>query len=140
MTVIVCLDDHNGMMFNHRRQSRDSKVKEAVQKICAGHALWMNEYTARLYADLDGVDVQISPDFLQQAREQDYCFVESDPLQPVSDRITGLILFRWNRHYPSDMWFDLKLQYWNAVSEEDFAGSSHERITKLVYIRRENRM
>lgn len=23
MTLILCLDDENGMMFNHRRQSRD---------------------------------------------------------------------------------------------------------------------
>ena len=26
MTVIVCLDNANGMMFNHRRQSRDANV------------------------------------------------------------------------------------------------------------------
>ena len=23
MILIVCVDDHNGMMFNHRRQSQD---------------------------------------------------------------------------------------------------------------------
>ena len=26
MEVIVCVDDHNGMLFNHRRQSRDQAV------------------------------------------------------------------------------------------------------------------
>ena len=28
MIVMVCIDDHNGMMFNHRRQSRDRAVIE----------------------------------------------------------------------------------------------------------------
>ena len=30
MIVMICVDDHNGMMFNHRRQSRDSAVQERV--------------------------------------------------------------------------------------------------------------
>ena len=33
MTVIVCLDNANGMMFNHRRQSRDANVVKDILKI-----------------------------------------------------------------------------------------------------------
>ena len=32
MTVIVCLDNANGMMFNHRRQSRDANVVKDILK------------------------------------------------------------------------------------------------------------
>ena len=30
MQVILCLDDRNGMMFNHRRQSRDRAVIQDI--------------------------------------------------------------------------------------------------------------
>jgi len=44
-------------------------------------------------------------------------------------------LFRWNRIYPSDVKFPIKLDQgqWHRVSTEDFLGSSHEKITMEVY-------
>ena len=54
MIVIVCLDDKKGMMFNHRRQSRDQAVTDRIQKICAGKKLWMNAYSDKLYGSLGG--------------------------------------------------------------------------------------
>ena len=32
MTLYFCLDDHNGMLFNHRRQSRDAAVLEDMKR------------------------------------------------------------------------------------------------------------
>jgi hypothetical protein len=51
----------------------------------------------------------------------------------VEAKIEKIIVFWWNRHYPSDRKFDLDLSKWNKVSEEEFAGYSHEKITKEVY-------
>lgn len=39
MTVIVCLDNANGMMFNHRRQSRDANVVNDILKTINGASL-----------------------------------------------------------------------------------------------------
>gem|GEM_PF-5722604 len=36
MDVFVCLDDRNGMLFNHRRQSRD---REVIRDVLGGPAL-----------------------------------------------------------------------------------------------------
>ena len=36
MTVIVCLDNANGMMSNHRRQSRDANVVKDILKTING--------------------------------------------------------------------------------------------------------
>ena len=72
-------------------------------------------------------------DFLEQAGEGEYCFVENTGLQAVEAKIEKIIVFWWNRHYPSDRKFDLDLSKWNKVSEEEFAGYSHEKITKEVY-------
>jgi len=46
MIVITCLDQKNGMMFNHRRQSQDSVLREHVAKLVANLPLWMNHYSA----------------------------------------------------------------------------------------------
>jgi len=137
MIVIVCLDDNGGMMFNKRRQSRDRRVKEEVQRICMGKRLWMNGYSAKLYAGMEGVDVRTDEDFLRSAGDSDYCFVETELLEPVQDRISQIIVFRWNRKYPSDMRLDLELGKWGIESEEEFPGTSHDKITKTVYVKRE---
>ncbi len=137
MIVIVCLDDNGGMMFNKRRQSRDRKVTEEVQRMCTGKRLWMNGYSANLYGDTDGVDVRTDKDFLRNAGVDDYCFVESEPLEPVLDKISKLIVFRWNRKYPSDLRLDLDLGQWDVELEEEFPGKSHDKIIKTVYIKKE---
>ena len=135
MNVIVCLDDRGGMMFNGRRQSRDRRVYEdIVNDIAAAGRLLMAEYSKSLFTDLK-VSVLCSDDFLDMASDGDICFVEDRALLPYVDKIEKITVYKWNRHYPSDMQldiipgtFELKL-----AEKRDFAGSSHERITKEIY-------
>ena len=78
----------------------------------------MNPASEKLFAEQKEsgkVTLQAAADFLEQAGEGEY------------------IVFWWNRHYPPDRKFDLDLSKWNKVSEEEFAGYSHEKITKEVY-------
>ena len=65
----------------------------------------------------------------------DFCFVEDQPLASVVERLEEIILFKWNRVYPADTYFDISLDDWRCVSAIDFAGSSHETITQEVYCR-----
>lgn len=41
MILIVCVDDHNGMMFNHRRQSQDRILRGDILELTEGKILWM---------------------------------------------------------------------------------------------------
>ena len=96
----------------------------------------MNPASEKLFAEQKEsgkVTLQAAADFLEQAGEGEYCFVENTGLQAVEAKIEKIIVFWWNRHYPSDRKFDLDLSKWNKVSEEEFAGYSHEKITKEVY-------
>ena len=43
MKVIVCVDKSNGMMFNNRRQSQDSVLREKVISLLDGKKLFLNE-------------------------------------------------------------------------------------------------
>ena len=125
MIGIVCLEERRGMQFGGRRVSRDRVVTEKICELCEGKTLWMNP--------AGKVTLQAAADFLEQAGEGEYCFVENTGLQAVEAKIEKIIVFWWNRHYPSDRQFDLDLSKWNKVSEEEFAGYSHEKITKEVY-------
>ena len=136
MIVIVCLDDKDGMMFNHRRQSRDQAVTERIQKICKGKIVWMNPYSEKLYGSLEGAKAVVADDFLSLASDGEYCLVESERLGPFIEKIEKMIIFGWNRTYPADVYLDLDLSHWERKGRDEFHGSSHDRITEEIYERR----
>lgn len=135
MNVIICMDDDGGILFNRRRQSQDSALRAHVAELTAGRTLWMNAYSARQFGENLPVNAVVAEDFLVQARDGDYCFVENTDLGPVLDRIESLTVYRWNRDYPHDTLLPADLGDWILVSSSSFPGSSHDEITQEVYIR-----
>lgn len=49
MILISCVDKHMGIMFNGRRQSRDSVLNERIVQISSKTKLWMNYYSETLF-------------------------------------------------------------------------------------------
>ena len=135
MVAVVCVDDRNGMLFNRRRVSRDREQQEDLLALCGEKKLWINGFSAKLFAPFAG-KVVVDDAFLQLAGEGEFCFVENEPLQPWLERLEGVVIYRWNRLYPSDTVFDLDLTGFMCKERLDFAGSSHETITREIYIRR----
>ena len=134
MTLIVCLDNCNGMAFNGRRQSMDAKLRSRMLMQTQMVRLWMSPYSAKQFEALPAY-VHTADDFLQEAKAGEACFVE---LQDVADSLqhcNKLIIYRWNRQYPADLYFpiDILMDRFALIGQEDFAGSSHERITEEVY-------
>ena len=64
MRLIVCLDDKNGMAFNHRRQSRDRIVTEKIEELAKGSVLRLSPYSAKLFpsGNLLGPDLPRGPE------------------------------------------------------------------------------
>ena len=133
MKVMVCLDDDNGMLFNGRRQSRDRLLREDMINLLQGARLWMNEYSAKQFEEGPEESIIADEKFLEKANENDYCFVEDRKLLLYEPAIRELILYRWNRKYPADMFFDIDLSHWELVNRTEFPGSSHVKITKEIY-------
>lgn len=136
MIVIACLDDNGGMMFNQRRQSQDRYLRDRIVEMTGDASLWMNHYSAGQF-DAGIPHLNIDEGFLQEAVDGDYCFVENVPVAPYERWIEKVIIFRWNRTYPADQYFDLPLTpvHWRKVETSEFAGHSHELITMEVYTR-----
>ena len=110
MTVIVCLDNANGMMFNHRRQSRDANVVKDILKTINGASLLIAPYSESLFSQAE-CSVSISESFLADADAKDYCFVENTSVAKFKEKISKLVIYKWNRDYPADFYFDIDYAY-----------------------------
>ena len=124
MIVMLCVDDKYGMMFNCRRQSQDRVLRERMQKLTGGKPLWMNAYSKKQFEDSSNICV--SEEYLEHAETGEYCFVEDQDITPYAARIEKIILFRWNRTYPADAYFNFELlsSGWILKETEEFEGSS----------------
>lgn len=131
MDLIVCLDDDDGMKFNHRRQSRDQKVINDILNNLEGQKLYSDEESRILFPKnrLDIVYVSDLTDI------EGYFFAESTSNIPEEKNIDNLIIYKWNRRYPSDEKFPIPYHEWKMISSVEFVGKLHEKITKEIYKR-----
>jgi len=131
----LCLDERNGMLFNHRRQSRDSAVLEDIRSRVTGE-LGIDPMSRKLVAGAGIPYLFVLPEITEPI-EGLHFFVEArKPGQWVGFAST-VVLYRWNRRYPADMYFDIDLEAmgFHCVETAEFPGTSHEKITREVYVR-----
>ena len=87
MILIVCVDDHNGMMFNHRRQSQDRVLRADILELTDGKKLWMNAYSKKQFAESDTARIRVNETFLDAAGDGEFCFVENADVSGCVERI-----------------------------------------------------
>ena len=134
ITLVACVDERMGLMFNARRQSKDRVQRERLLALLSGERLFMSEYSGKLFGECEGVVAHRA--FLRRVRSGETLFVE-DVLPDSLKGVSRVILYKWNEHYPSDASFpfDLEKEGFRLASAADFEGSSHERITEEIYER-----
>lgn len=135
MIAVVCVDNAYGMQFNGRRQSRDRiLLRDLLDMVGPKRTLWIAPGSAGLFPQ-DTAQIRVDPEFLSLAGTGEFCFVEDRSLAPYQAKLESLVLYRWNRDYPADRHLDLRpdAQYWELCNAAEFAGSSHEKITKEEY-------
>ena len=141
MNVYVALDDNNGMMFNYRRQSQDLLLRRDILNDLNDRRLWISNYSAGQFREdfPEGFpsNIEVDDEFFRKAKNEDACFVEEYDLSFHLDKIKMLVIYRWNRRYPADLYFNLDLSdgTWKRILVSDIKGNSHEKITKEVWIR-----
>ena len=138
MTIAVCLCDRGGMLFNNRRQSRDRILIADLIELASGHKFFISNFSLKLFDNyLDRVTVSENP--LSEAEKSDFVFVENLALAPMFDKIDKMVIYRWNRAYPADFYLDMPPENngFELKSTVDFEGSSHEKITKEIWQRKD---
>ena len=138
MILIVCVEDNLGMMFNCRRQSKDRILRERILEIAGEQKLFVSDYTAKQFAEKEQPRLTIFENAKSICQEEGYCWIENPQELPPVESISSIILYRWNRAYPSDQFFPVDLSNWEMTSSREFVGSSHEKITEEVYRKNEN--
>ena len=132
MKLIVCLSEDSGMMFNRRRQSRDRVLTADMIAHTQNAALWVSPYSAPLFGE-DCPHLHVDAQPASVATSSDYCFVEDTPLPQNANTVDEILIYRWNRHYPSDVFFDLDMSAFHLCESTEFVGSSHDNITKEIW-------
>ncbi len=135
MIIILCIDNANGMMFNNRRLSMDKLLRTHIIDITSNSNLYMNNYSFNQFSNETAHNIIVNDNFLNIAGIKDYCFVENNKLTEYINKIEKIIVYKWNRSYPSDTKLDINLKSncFKLISTTDFKGSSHNKISEDVY-------
>ena len=135
MTVIFCLDDNRGMLFNNRRLSRDAMVFEYIKTYLKG-ALQINEFSEKLVAS-SGINYELFKNFVTKPDFETIYYIENVSVKEHLDKIDRIIVYWWNRKYPSDVVLDFDpIEFgYNSTSIYEFSGKSHEKITREIFER-----
>ena len=129
MNLYICLDDRSGLQFNHRRQSRDGAVLADIRSRIAENLL-IDPFSEKMIREAE------IPCVLPPETAEDF-FLEDVPSEELLAQTKKIVIYRWNRHYPSDVKWEPDLDALGFTLEEttDFPGTSHETITREVYVR-----
>lgn len=131
MTVFLCVDNNMGMAFGGKRQSRDREVISDILK-SASMPLYINSCSEILFKN-SGFDFIITDDIF---KHDGCCFAENVRLEPHINKIGRLVIYKWNRTYPADLFLDIEPSssgfYLYGVNE--LTGFSHEKITKEIWV------
>lgn len=134
MTAIVCIEDRGGILFSKRRVSRDAEV---VRDVARDHQrILLTKYSLPLF-DTEKLDTGVCLSPLSEGKSGDVCFIEDGSIKDNLARISRLIVYKWNRTYPSDvkLGFEPLSAGFTLISSSELVGKSHEKITKEVYVR-----
>ena len=127
MNLIVCIANNNGIMFNKRRVSKDALLIERLKGITKENKIYVSEYSKPLFDGFDNLVLSI-----ENLTNNDFYFLENEDYNGNVDKI---IIYKWNRDYPADKYFDIDLSSYELISTQDFQGSSHDLITEEIYIK-----
>ena len=135
MIVMICVDNHYGMLFGERRQSQDRIIRQDILSMSRGKRLFMNAYSKKQFTE-EADNINVSESFLEEAQDGDFCFVENVDITPFVQKIEKLILYYWGRIYPADKYLTLDMSKWQLLESKEFQGYSHDYILREICVKR----
>ncbi len=139
MKVILCIDEKGGVRFHGRRLSQDRIQRADVLRRFGREQLFMKEETAALYADAEMERIHRVIKWEPTIGKDGWWVCEDLEFMKWKEQLQELVLYRWNRKYPSDeqLSLTLTLPLWSCQACDTFAGSSHPLIHVEHYVKGE---
>ena len=132
-TYIFTLDDRNATRLMNKRQSRDVTVANKIMLLAGAEPIYIKKKSESFFLNTDFLPTFIYFESLNEIPDNAYVFFE-EPLSKDELRSAGkIVVFRWNRIYPSTNADRIDLNGFTKVKYDDFEGSSHDNITTEVY-------
>lgn len=127
MTLILWTGNNGELLFNRRRCSQDRAVVADILTNYPPSALRVSAYSSPLFPGVKTV-TQLSE------VGADVLFLEDLPLPPALISANKLIVYRFDRIYPADVRLQIPADF-TLTDSRTFAGFSHEKITREVYVK-----
>lgn len=133
ITVALCIDPRGGMMFNNRRQVKDSEIISDVIARFGARAVFIAPYSARLFEGAAGVTVCSDP--IKECTDGGLCFVEDPALLSECADVETLVIYTWGTPYPADKYipFEPASIGFKKLSKEKLSTSIHKKVTREVF-------
>lgn len=138
MILIFTLDDNNGTRMVGKRQSKDRTVADKIIEFANGKPIYMSVKSVSFFKDLTFLDKEtkfIMVDDFNNLPDDAICFAEEVVSDEILNKSEKLVVYRWNRIYPSLSQDRLNLNGYTKTIIEEFTGYSHDKITVEIYTR-----
>lgn len=127
MTTAITLEDRNGRSFWGKRLSSDREILRKL--ITMSRTVYTDKYS---YAHIpDGENGNFIIADKNKVLESDSLYWTE--IGDIPEETDQLIVFRWNRNYGADRFYNPLDHGWKMISSEDFPGYSHDKITMETY-------
>lgn len=130
---IYVVDKNFGMLFNKRRQSKDSVlIEDIVKKVQDSNgSLWLSDYSRELFESKD-IPMKNILELNNNAKEEDFLFIEDVDVENFADEVEYHI-YKWDKVYPADKKFEFPSPLSYEIKEgTTLIGSSHEKIESYI--------
>lgn len=142
MTCFLTLDINNGLLFNKRRLSQDKVVTQDIMNYVQSNnaRLFLTSYSRKIFPDNIACEFTVcdAPYDISNIRGSSNCiFAENLSPIPHIDSIDKLVIYYWNKEYPSDVRFDINPEEFGFRLSDcvDYSSNTHPRITRLIFSR-----
>lgn len=127
MIAATSLENKNGRSFFGKRLSSDREILKKLASIST--EICTDEYSYSHIPD----ELKSYFHVLSNTEDLNGKQIYWTEIGDIPKKADKLIIFRWNRDYGADKFYDPIENGWILVSSEDFPGYSHEKITMETY-------
>jgi hypothetical protein len=132
MTLIVCLDQNDGILFNNRRQTLDFELLKIVEKSFSD--IHISDFSQKYFSN---IRCTVSENPFLSAVDNSAVFHECGEALPYLDKIDKIVIYRWAKVYPADTYFDIcpTESGFKLSGKIKFSTEVHKDIIKEIYKR-----